>query len=217
MPRSVARVVADGTRPGLAADAMRFHRLPMPGCRSGRSRAGRRTRAASSRGCTASANSRRTGWLQRMVQSSLSALAQRGTVRGMHFQWPPSQEGKLVRCIRGAHLRCRDRPAAGSRHLRAACRARADCGRAGARVFIPPGLAHGFQTLEDDVRGAVPDDRLLRSRRWPRACAGTTRPSALPGPAGAAIHERDAGYRGLRCRAVCATSTARRGGWSDGA
>ena len=36
------------------------------------------------------------------VQSSVSWNSRRGTVRGMHFQWPPSREGKLVRCLRGA-------------------------------------------------------------------------------------------------------------------
>ncbi len=37
--------------------------------------------------------------------------------------------------------------------------------RAGAtRVYIPPGVAHGFQTLDDDTRGPVHDDRGLRAR-----------------------------------------------------
>ena len=59
----------------------------------------------------------------RMVQTSLSRTRRQGTVRGMHFQWPPSREGKLVRCIRGRDLRRRDRPAAGIGHLRPALRA----------------------------------------------------------------------------------------------
>src|SRR5256885_3868964 len=36
------------------------------------------------------------------VQSSVAWNRRRGTVRGLHFQWPPSREGKLVRCLRGA-------------------------------------------------------------------------------------------------------------------
>src|SRR5258706_1446755 len=35
------------------------------------------------------------------VQSSISHNRLRGTVRGMHFQWPPSREAKVVRCVRG--------------------------------------------------------------------------------------------------------------------
>ena len=37
-----------------------------------------------------------------VVQSSLSSNRRRGTVRGMHYQAPPSAETKLIRCIRGA-------------------------------------------------------------------------------------------------------------------
>ena len=37
-----------------------------------------------------------------LVQSSMSRSEQRGTVRGMHVQLPPSREAKLVRCTRGA-------------------------------------------------------------------------------------------------------------------
>ena len=35
------------------------------------------------------------------LQASVSYNERAGTVRGMHFQWPPSREGKLVRCVRG--------------------------------------------------------------------------------------------------------------------
>ena len=37
-----------------------------------------------------------------VVQVSLSYNRRRGTVRGMHFQWPPSYEDKVVRCVRGS-------------------------------------------------------------------------------------------------------------------
>ena len=38
----------------------------------------------------------------RVAQCNLSYNEQRGTLRGMHFQAPPRQEVKLVRCVRGA-------------------------------------------------------------------------------------------------------------------
>ena len=38
----------------------------------------------------------------RFVQVNNSLSADKGTLRGMHYQLPPSQEVKLVRCIRGA-------------------------------------------------------------------------------------------------------------------
>jgi dTDP-4-dehydrorhamnose 3,5-epimerase len=80
------------------------------------------------------------------VQSSVSYNEHQGTVRGMHFQWPPSQEGKLVRCVRGAIcdvlLDLRPDSSAYLQHIAVTL----DEENRDA-VFIPPGIAHGFQTL----------------------------------------------------------------------
>jgi dTDP-4-dehydrorhamnose 3,5-epimerase len=83
------------------------------------------------------------------VQASISYNALRGTLRGMHFQWPPSQEGKLVRCIRGAicDVLVDLRPESPS-YLRHEVITLDDHNRDA--VFIPPGIAHGFQTLAND-------------------------------------------------------------------
>jgi dTDP-4-dehydrorhamnose 3,5-epimerase len=84
------------------------------------------------------------------VQTNVSFNRRRGTLRGLHFQVPPYQEIKLVRCVRGAifdvivDLR-RDRPTFG----RAVARELA--GEAHEAVFVPGGCAHGFQTLADDT------------------------------------------------------------------
>jgi len=80
------------------------------------------------------------------VQASLSYNEHRGTVRGLHFQWPPSREGKLVRCIRGAlvDVLLDLRPDSGSYLQHCALELSAENGNA---VYIPPGVAHGFQTL----------------------------------------------------------------------
>jgi dTDP-4-dehydrorhamnose 3,5-epimerase len=80
------------------------------------------------------------------VQASLSYNEHRGTLRGMHFQWPPSREDKLVRCVRGALLDVLLdlRPASPSYLKHCAVELSADNGAA---VFIPHGVAHGFQTL----------------------------------------------------------------------
>ena len=81
-----------------------------------------------------------------VLQASVSFNEHAGTVRGMHFQWPPSREGKLVRCIRG---RLYDvlldlRPQSPSYLQHVAVTLDEDNRDA---VFIPPGIAHGFQTL----------------------------------------------------------------------
>src|SRR5215813_12152671 len=37
-----------------------------------------------------------------IAQANLASNIRRGTLRGMHFQYPPAAETKLVRCTRGA-------------------------------------------------------------------------------------------------------------------
>ncbi len=83
-----------------------------------------------------------------VVQCSVSFNHRRGTVRGMHYQAPPSEEVKLVRCTRGAiHdviLDLRRGSPSFKRH--AAVELDAESGVA---IYVPAGVAHGFQTLAD--------------------------------------------------------------------
>jgi dTDP-4-dehydrorhamnose 3,5-epimerase len=84
-----------------------------------------------------------------MVQASISHNRLRGTVRGLHFTWPPSREAKLVRCERGRVLNVivdlRPDSAAFLRHVAVTL----DDEQCNA-LYIPPGVAHGFQTLAED-------------------------------------------------------------------
>ena len=52
--------------------------------------------------CAVSANSANDGLPREFVQTNLSYNRAARTFRGLHYQAPPSREGKLVRCIRGA-------------------------------------------------------------------------------------------------------------------
>lgn len=75
--------------------------------------------------------------------------AKKGTIRGMHFQYPPFAETKIVSCLRGEVLDVavdlrRDSPTflqwygevlSASNHR---------------TLLVPEGFAHGFQTLTDD-------------------------------------------------------------------
>ncbi len=87
----------------------------------------------------------------RFVQSSLSSNPRTGTVRGLHFQWPPSQEGKLVRCISGAvfDVMVDLRPDSSTFLQHCAVELSEHNGRG---VYIPPGFAHGFQVQEEGAR-----------------------------------------------------------------
>jgi dTDP-4-dehydrorhamnose 3,5-epimerase len=84
------------------------------------------------------------------VQSSTSWNRRRGTLRGLHFQWPPSHEGKLVRCVRGAicDVLLDLRPAQPTYLQHQAVTLDDDNREA---VFVPAGVAHGFQTLADST------------------------------------------------------------------
>jgi len=90
------------------------------------------------------------GWQKPIAQINHTRTHLRGTVRGLHFQYPPHAEMKLVACLRGAvwdvavDLRP-DSPTFLSWHAEELS---ADNQRS---LLIPEGFAHGFQALSDDV------------------------------------------------------------------
>ena len=83
-------------------------------------------------------------------QSSISFNIAAGTVRGMHYSVGPNAETKLVRCTSGALLDALVdvRPASPTfgRHLTA----HLDAANRVA-LYVPRGVAHGFQTLLADT------------------------------------------------------------------
>lgn len=81
------------------------------------------------------------------IQDNQSLSVQAGTVRGLHFQLNPMAQGKLVRCIAGALMDVvvdirRGSPSFG----RYASSLLTE--ENGHQLWIPPGFAHGFCTLE---------------------------------------------------------------------
>lgn len=89
------------------------------------------------------------GLTRPLVQASLSFNRTRGTVRGLHFQWPPSREAKLIRCVRGAIydviVDLRPDSSTFLRHLGVELSEDNQ-----ASLYVPEGFAHGFQSLRDD-------------------------------------------------------------------
>jgi dTDP-4-dehydrorhamnose 3,5-epimerase len=89
------------------------------------------------------------GHTKEWVQLNHSVTYKKGSVRGMHFQYPPHSEIKMVRCIAGAifdviiDLRS-DSPSFlqwFGQELSATNKT---------MLYIPEGFAHGFQTLTDN-------------------------------------------------------------------
>lgn len=86
----------------------------------------------------------------RLVQCSVSFNRRRGTLRGMHYQAPPHAEAKVIRCTRGAiwDVALDLRPDSSTFRRHVGIELSADNRAA---LYIPQGLAHGFQTLVDDT------------------------------------------------------------------
>ena len=83
-----------------------------------------------------------------IAQANVAFNKRRGTLRGMHFQYPPAAETKLVRCTRGAILDIIVdlRPESPTYLEHVAVELTADNGRA---LYVPERFAHGYQVLED--------------------------------------------------------------------
>lgn len=83
-----------------------------------------------------------------IAQGNLASNIRKGTLRGMHFQYPPAAETKLVRCTRGAILDIIVdlRPESPTYLQHIEVELNADNQRA---LYVPERFAHGYQTLED--------------------------------------------------------------------
>ncbi len=104
------------------------------------------------------------------VQDNESLSTEVGTIRGLHFQVRPSAQGKLVRVLAGRVLDVVVDLRRGSetyaQHLSVEL-----CAEVGNQLWVPPGLAHGFCTLEPDTTVAYKvtefyDRPAERSLRW---------------------------------------------------
>lgn len=83
-------------------------------------------------------------------QHSLSFNHVRGTLRGLHYQVPPYDEVKLVRCTRGRLYDVLVDLRRGSSTYGKWAGYELSADEPGA-LYIPAGLAHGFITLEDET------------------------------------------------------------------
>jgi len=78
------------------------------------------------------------------------SFSKRGTIRGLHYQLPPYEQGKLIRVIAGSvfDVLLDLRPHSKSFGQTLAV----DLSAYNQNIlWIPPGIAHGFQALEDDT------------------------------------------------------------------
>jgi dTDP-4-dehydrorhamnose 3,5-epimerase len=84
------------------------------------------------------------------VQDNHSLSRLKGTVRGLHFQRPPTAQGKLVRCTRGAILDVAVDIRRGSPSFGKFVAVELSAEN-GLQLWIPRGFAHGLCTLTEDT------------------------------------------------------------------
>jgi len=83
------------------------------------------------------------------VQDNHAFSTERGVLRGLHYQTPPSAQGKLVRCARGRVLDVAVDIRHGSPTF--GCHAAVELSAENWRqLWVPPGFAHGYLTLDPD-------------------------------------------------------------------
>jgi dTDP-4-dehydrorhamnose 3,5-epimerase len=134
-----------------------------------------------------------TAW----VQSSISYNQKKGTLRGMHYQAEPAPETKLVRCTAGAvfDVVVDLRPDSATFRQWLGVELSAENRRA---IYIPPGIAHGFQTLADETElfyqiSEFFRPELSRGVRWDDPAFKIDWPAADP----RIMSERDRSYPDL--------------------
>src|SRR5262249_17486140 len=131
-----------------------------------------------------------------LVQCSLSYSAQKGTLRGLHYQEPPFAETKLVRCTHGAIydviVDLRRESETFLQWIGVELTAQNRRG-----LVVPERFAHGFQTLRDDTEVFyqmsefhAPD--AARGIRWNDPLLGISWPVEVT-----SISPKDRGFRDL--------------------
>ena len=120
------------------------------------------------------------GLVSDVVHSSIAWNTTAGTIRGMHFQFPPHAEVKLVRCTRGAILDVIVDLRPESPTFLKSCAVRLDDENRRA-LYVPQRFAHGYQVLQDrsevayqmsaayhpESQGGLPHDDPGLAIEWP--------------------------------------------------
>ena len=93
------------------------------------------------------------------IQDNMSFSAQKGTLRGLHYQKAPFSQAKLVRCTRGSviDIAVDIRKGSPTYGKWTSCLLSEENKRL---FFIPRGMAHGFLTLTDNVEFQYKCDNL---------------------------------------------------------
>jgi dTDP-4-dehydrorhamnose 3,5-epimerase len=133
------------------------------------------------------------GMLFNVTQTSVAYNYTRGTLRGLHRQVAPNAVATLVRCTRGAivGVAVDVRPESSTYRKHVIVQMSADNRRA---LFLPPYVAHGFQTLADNTEVLYQVSEICEATeeqgfRWSEPEFGIEWPLAV-----SVISEKDANW-----------------------
>jgi len=132
-----------------------------------------------------------------IAQTNIASNLRKGTLRGLHFQYPPQAETKLVRCTRGAILDIIIDLRPESRTFLDHIAVELDQDNMTA-LYVPERFAHGYQALHDgtdtsyqvgefyapSAEGGLPYDDPQLKLHWPLPVS--------------VISPKDQGFRPLR-------------------
>jgi len=133
-----------------------------------------------------------------LVQCNISFNHKQGTLRGMHYQEKPHEEAKLIRCTKGAIydviIDLRQQSLTFKQWI--AVELTADNHK---MLYVPEGMAHGFQTLCDNTEvfyqmSEFYHPECARGIRWDDKTFDITWPK-IP----FCLSERDANYQDFKC------------------
>jgi dTDP-4-dehydrorhamnose 3,5-epimerase len=131
------------------------------------------------------------------VQSNVSYNKKKGTLRGMHYQTKPYEEDKLVCCIKGSiYDVILDLRPDSETYQQWISFVLGDNNRK--MLYIPKGVAHGFQTLEDETEVFYQMSEYFnpdgsRGVRWDDAAFNIVWPSVED----RIISDKDRNYKGF--------------------
>tara|TARA_A100001015_G_scaffold54140_1_gene59395 strand:- start:2847 stop:3389 length:543 start_codon:yes stop_codon:yes gene_type:complete len=92
---------------------------------------------------------KKIGLNKKILQVNHSFTKNKGTLRGLHFQYPPKAEIKIIKCINGevwdviVDLRKKSKTYGKSFSIKLTSKSQQ-------MIFIPEGFAHGFITLQNN-------------------------------------------------------------------
>jgi len=137
-----------------------------------------------------------------LAQCSVSFNARAGTLRGLHYQAPPCEEVKIVRCTSGALfdviVDLRPESPTYTKHYSVTL---SSLNRR--MLYVPRGFAHGFQTLEDDTEvfyqmSEFYEPEYSRGARWNDPAFGIVWPAVEH----RIINARDEAYPDFRAQVL---------------